>query len=697
MKKFGKIVVKLRFLLLAIFIVALVLSVIAIPKVQTTTDITTYLPENMMTIQGLKVLQEEFGMDSNLVLTLKDKSLSEMNELIGEVSQVNGISSVMWLGLFADLEKTPISEIDSKLLDMFYVNDTYVVFLTLSVPSSSQEAFLAVEEIENLASGTYYLGGQAVTSKQMIEGSLNEMYLYVGIAVFIILIILLLTSTSWIEPLIFLTTIGVSILLNMGSNIIFGSISIITYSASAILQLALALDYSVFMMHAYHDAKKLNLNSREAMANAIPKTFSSIFSSSLTTIGGFIALFFMRFTIGLDLGQVLAKGVVLSLITVLLLQPVLILMFDKLLDKTKHKSLIPRMNKFARFSISIRKISAIIALIALVPSVFLSQSVKYNYLEVNKEVVATNEAHQAQLDMGSQIIVIVPDTKMSLQYSFIQQASKVEGVNQVIGKYSFVPPILAPAIPDMLEDAFTSENNYTYYIIMLDGSDEDPQTKTVLSTIYKICDNTYPNFYVTGNAQAIRDLESITPTDFLIVSIVSAIIIFVILLFTMKKFGVSLLILLIVQLGIWINLSITSLSGSEINFMSYIIISSIQLGATVDYAIFFTNKYLENKKRMGNSIAVYRTILESVNTIISCMLILLSACLSVYFVSSNLIVSEITMLIARGALLASILVLVLLPACLLVFGQGMDEARQRRQRKKELKAKRNNNSNNKEV
>ncbi len=678
MNKLAKLIVRGRFIVLAIFIVAVVLSVIAIPKVGQNTDITSYLPEGMDTVEGLELMKEEFGMDSTIVLTIKDKSIDEMNEIIANIMTVDNIGDVMWLGLFADLETKDIETLDPKLLEMFYVNDTFVIFITLAISSTDPAAITALNEIESFCSGNYFLGGSAVQSKDMIESSMGESVTYVTVGIIIILIILLLTTKSYIEPFIFLITIGIAIVINMGTNIIFGEISIITFAAAAILQLALAMDYSVFMMHAFQEEKEKCGDSMLAMQAAIPKTFKSVFSSALTTIGGFLALFFMRFTIGMDLGAVLAKGVFLSLITVIFLQPVLILIFDKLLEKTSHKLRFPKFNKLAYKTISARKIISIIGLVVLIPALIGSQMVQYNYLKMAEIPEPVNEAHATQLEMGSQIIVIVPDTKMSVQYSFLQQANNVEGINQVIGKYSFVPPIFAPAIPEMLHDAFTSENNYTYYMIMLEGSDEDPTTQGILSEIRDICDSTFSSFYITGNAQAISDLASITPTDLMVVNVVSAVIIFLILLLTMKKFGLSLLILIIVELGIFINLSITAISGTSINFMSYIIISAIQLGATVDYAIYLVNKYLENRKTMGNALSVYRSIVDSTQTILTCMLILASACLSVYFITSNLIVGEITLLIARGAGLSAVLVLVLLPASLLVFGNINDSYKSKR-------------------
>ena len=693
MNKLSKAIVRGRFIFLGIFIVAIVLSLIAIPKVGQNTDITSYLPEDMDTVEGLQLMKEEFGMDSTIVLTIKDKSIEEMETIIGNIMTVEHIGDVMWLGLFADLETKDISTLDPKLLDMFYVNDTFVIFITLAIGSTEPGAITALNEIESFCSGNYFLGGSAVQSKDMIESSLGESVLYVTVGIIIILIILLLTTRSYIEPFIFLITIGIAILINMGTNIFFGEISIITYAAAAILQLALAMDYSVFMMHTYQEEKERLGDSFLAMESAIPKTFKSVFSSALTTIGGFLALFCMRFTIGMDLGAVLAKGVFLSLLTVIFLQPVLILIFDKLLEKTKHKMIFPKFNKIAYGTVSARNVIVIIGLVVLIPAMIGSSMVQYNYLKMAEIPEPVNEAHATQLEMGSQIIVIVPDTKMSVQYSFLQQANNVDGINQVIGKYSFVPPIFAPAIPDMLNDAFTSENNYTYYMIMLEGSDEDPTTQGILSEITDICDATFSNFYITGNPQAIKDLASITPTDLQVVNVVSAAIIFLILLLSMRKFGLSLLILIIVELGIFINLSITAFTGTSINFMSYIIISAIQLGATVDYAIYLVNKYIENRKTMGNSVAVYRSILDSTQTILTCMLILASACLSVFFISTNLIVGEITMLIARGAALSAVLVLVLLPACLLVFGNMGDMnkikrvGKMKKQRKIDKKAK----------
>ena len=453
------------------------------------------------------------------------------------------------------------------------------------------------------------------------------------------------------------------------------------------------MDYAIFLMHSFAEEQKKTLDDSLGMQRAIPKTFSTISASALTTVGGFLALFAMRFKIGEDLGLVLAKGVFLSLLTVILLQPCLMLLTKKIARKTQHRIIVPKFKNVASFAVTHRKTIVTIALALLIPSIILQNLVQLSYIKFVEEDPNPSVVTQKVDELSNSLVVIVPatteridgDSNVALQYEFLEKINARDDVNAVMGLFSMLPEDTAEGIVNLVSDERLSKlmqnsgmdmsmitgylnNGYTMYSVMLDVDPESTEGTTALKEIRSILDDTFGSgeYYITGMTQAVSDLQDITPTDFMVVSLVSIAIILVILLFTLRSVKMSTIVVLVIEFGIFINLSISYVFSQSINFMAYIILSSIQLGATVDYAILYTVKYQKYLGLRSAREAAYAALTESGVSIMTSVAILAGCCLSVSLITTNIIVSEITLMIARGAVISGVLVLVLLPALLII-------------------------------
>lgn len=766
MKKFAAFIVKNRLIILGIILLAAIACTFAMFYVNVNSDILSYLPDGMDMTEGLDFMQQNFNMQGDAIVGIRGDSLTYewMQQYTASLAEdystgddpVIKPGGVIWYGTIAEMANIDLSSIGNmsfvidgilsqygltldeltailesmaenpEIEQMFHpYEDTYLIMLQLSAPSSSDEAMDLLGDIEKAVEDAGFevaLGGSSEVTRAVFESTIGEIGRYIVVAVLVMFIILLLTTTSLVEPIIFMLTLGVSILVNMGTNIILPSVSVITFAASSILQLALSMDYAIFLMHQYEIEKQNTLDNRLAMERAIPKTFSTIAASALTTVGGFLALFFMQFEIGADLGIVLAKGVALSLLTVIFLQPSLMLLFDKAREKTKHRILVPTFKKTSGFAVTYRKTIVAIALLLLIPVTILQGRVDLSYIKFIDEDPNPSKVEQVVNSMSNSIIVIVPvdtanggsDNHYADQYAFIEDIKGMDhDVTAVMGLFSMIPqdgtglidmatdPELAEMmeqyenlIPDDMKGMLDSSqsmiggfvnNGYTMYTIMIDCEAESEEADAALKDIRTILGEYFgDDYYITGMSQAVNDLKEITPRDFNIVTIVSVLIILVVLLFTLRSVKMSAIIIGVIEFGIFINLTLCYIVGQQINFMAYIILSSIQLGATVDYAILFTVKYKNNLGSLPARQAAYKALTESGVSVLTSVAILAGCCLSVSLITSNRIVSEITMLIARGAVISGILVLVLLPALLIMFtgNQKLKGTRIRRRQKK---------------
>lgn len=583
------------------------------------------------------------------------------------------------------------------------IASNYILIIQLNVPSSSDEAMQALKDIDGLFSDyEHAIGGSTKIIADLYDSTINEVWKYVIVAVLVMFIILVLTTDNLVEPFILMLTLGIAVFLNMGTNLIFKSVSVITFAASSILQIGLSMDYAIFLIHSFKEEKQYTLSDEQAMRKAIPKTFSTVTASSLTTVGGFVALLFMRFGIGKDLGLVLAKGVFLSLLTIVVVLPCLVLLTRKLQQKTSHDVFFPKMQGVSSFSIKHRKLFAGIMVVLLVPVMILQSMVSLSYIKFSEPKENPTTIETIVDNMSNSVVVALPvsysDSDMQAEnvknsilrnknLAFINDIKndKNDNIMGILGLYSIVPEeyyslteflcsmMANPMVTAMMPEEAKALNgiigdNHALYFVMVKGQAEDAETKETLGNIHNSIDKHFEgeSCYVTGMTQAAADLEAITPSDFFLITILSVAIILIILLFTMRSFKISFLIILVIEFGIFINIALSVIMGSTINFIGYIIISSIQLGATVDYAILFAVKYKKYIDLMSAREAAYRALNECALSVITSVAIMAGCCLSVYFISSNLIVQEITMLIARGSIISGILVFFVLPSVLIL-------------------------------
>lgn len=752
MKRFAKFVVKYRLIILGVMLLLMIASLFAMSYVNVNSDILSYLPEDVDMTQGLNFMKENFDMQGDAIIGVQGATYEDMQELVSLIENKGGTKQggIIWYGLLKEmqdidwtmLENPWVASLVNNLLNkyglkmedlkemteqlsnnpeivsLFHPDDeTYLVMLQLNVPSSSNEAMDLLSEIENYFDEKgldYAMGGSTQITREIFDSTIGEIGKYALVAVLVMFIILLLTTNSIIDPIVFMVTLGVSIVVNMGTNLILPSVSVVTYAASSILQLALSMDYAIFLMHSFAEEQKKTLDDKLAMERAIPKTFSTISASALTTVGGFLALFAMRFKIGEDLGLVLAKGVFLSLVTVVLLQPCLMLLTNKIARKTQHRIIVPKFKNVASYAVTHRKTIVTIALLLLIPTVIMQNMVELSYIKFVEEDPNPTEIEQKVDALSNSLVVIVPAKTESMdgesnikdQYEFLEKIRERDDVNAVMGLFSMLPEDVAEGIVNLVNDEDMEKlmassgmdmsmitgflnNGYTMYSVMINAESESAEGTKALNEIRAILDDTFGagEYYITGMTQAVSDLQGITPTDFMVVSLVSVAIIFVILLFTLRSLKMSTIVVLVIEFGIFVNLSISYIFGQTVNFMAYIILSSIQLGATVDYAILYTVKYQNYLGIRSAREAAYTALTESGVSIMTSVAILAGCCLSVSLITTNIIVSEITLMIARGSIISGILVMVLLPALLIIStgNQKLEKRSIRRLQNKSMK------------
>lgn len=752
MKRFAKFVVKYRLIILGVMLLLMIASLFAMSYVNVNSDILSYLPEDVDMTKGLNFMKENFDMQGDAIIGVQGATYEDMQELVSLIENKGGTKQggIIWYGLLKEmqdidwtiLENPWVASLVNNLLNkyglkledlkemteqlsnnpeivsLFHPDDeTYLMMLQLNVPSSSNEAMDLLSEIENYFKEKgldYAMGGSTQITREIFDSTIGEIGKYALVAVLVMFIILLLTTNSIIDPIIFMVTLGVSIVVNMGTNLILPSVSVVTYAASSILQLALSMDYAIFLMHAFAEEQQKTLDNKLAMERAIPKTFSTISASALTTVGGFLALFAMRFKIGEDLGLVLAKGVFLSLVTVVLLQPCLMLLTNKIARKTQHRIIVPKFKNVASYAVTHRKTIVTIALLLLIPTVIMQNMVELSYIKFVEEEPNPTAIEQKVDALSNSLVVIVPAKTESMdgesnikdQYEFLEKIRERDDVNAVMGLFSMLPEDIAEGIVNLVNDEDMGKlmassgmdmsmitgflnNGYTMYSVMINAESESAEGTKALNEIRAILDDTFGagEYYITGMTQAVSDLQDITPTDFMVVSLVSVAIIFVILLFTLKSLKMSTIVVLVIEFGIFVNLSISYIFGQTVNFMAYIILSSIQLGATVDYAILYTVKYQNYLGIRSAREAAYTALTESGVSIMTSVAILAGCCLSVSLITTNIIVSEITLMIARGSIISGILVMVLLPALLIIStgNQKLEKRSIRRLQNKSMK------------
>lgn len=677
MKKFANLIVSHKKTIIIFYVILVILSLIGAKFTSINYDLSSYLPAGINSMKGKEILDDEYGIKGVAYVLLKDKSLYEVTQIKEKIQSLDGVKEALWLDDAEDILK-PESFIDEEIKDQFISGNSSLIQVFFHDKNDALETINAVTNIEEFLVEGDVIGGPASVSKEIQSVTSKEMMIYSTIAFVVIFIILFLSMSSFVAPILFFVTIGVAMLLNRGTNFIFSEISSVTYSISNILQLAVSMDYSIFLIHRYMNEKSNFASKEEAMAEAITKTFSSISASALTTIAGFLALAIMRYNIGKDIGFVLAKGVLFSLISVITLLPVFILLFDKLIEKHQHKTIFPNFNRFSQVFVKRRNIALIIAILISVPAFLAQSNVDYYYAN-EKTLPYTSYSNTANRKIDeafsniNQLSIIVPKGDSIREKFLIKKIESLEKVEKVTGLYSLVDENIPDSfIPDDAKENFQSEN-YSMIIATLNSPIEDEETNEVIESIKSIANNQYEEWYITGESAVYKDLQEVTNKDFRNVTIFSIILIGTIIAITFKSLLIPFILVFIIQLGIWINLSIPYLQGKSLNFISFIIIGAIQLGATVDYAILFTSRYRENLSEHSKYDAAIKTIEDTGQSIFTSALILFAGTLSVYLITTIVSAAELTLLIGRGAIISFLLVLIVLPALLIILNKAISK------------------------
>lgn len=672
MEKISRAIAKNRIFILIVAIVLLIPAAIGYFTTKVNYDILSYLPNDLETREAQKILKDEFDCGSLAMLIVEGMDNKDVSKLKEKVSEVDGVSEVIWIDDAFDIS-VPKEILPASVRDMLFSDDSTLMIVELKDTDASENTEKAIEEIRSITGKQAFLSGIGGVIKDTKDLADKETPIYILIAVIVSIIILSLTMESFIVPIIFMLSIGMAVVYNMGTNIILGEISYITKALSAVLQLAVTMDYSIFLLNRYDEEKANQSNNTDAMAVAIEKTISSIAGSSLTTIAGFLALCIMELGFGKDIGFVMAKGVVFGVICTITVLPAMILTFDKLIHKYKHKTLLPKFERSSAFIIKHHKLFVIIGAIVLIPAVIGNNNTKvyYNLDEsLPKDlpsIVANNKLKSEYNMMSTNIILVRDDLEDYKVAQMIDELKEVNGVTSVVG----LEDILGVRIPQRFIPQHLLEKIKSggYEEIMLNSeykaaSDEVGVQLNEINNIVKKYDK---DGLVGGEAPLTEDLITIADSDFNRVNIASILVIFIIILFVFKSAIIPILLVVSIELAIFINLGIPFYTGTSIPFISSIVIGTIQLGATVDYAILLTSRFkeelaLNSDKKKAMMIALQ----SSSRSVVTSALTFFGATAGVGIISDMEMISSLCTLMARGAIISMFIILFVLPGILLL-------------------------------
>lgn len=675
MLKLGEKIVSARVVILILSFVLLIPAAYGYIKTRVNYDILSYLPKDIETMEGQDILVDQFGTGAfslYVVEGMEDKDISALKE---KIENVDHVSKVIWYDSFADLS-VPKSMLPDSLYDAFNNDekDATMMAIIFDDTTSADETMDAIEEIRKISNKQCFLSGMSAVVVDTKKLSEKETPIYVLIAVILSSIILAITMDSIMIPVLFLASIGMAIVYNLGSNIFMGQVSYITKALAAVLQLGVTMDYSIFLWHSYKAQQKEYIDKKEAMAHAIAETVSSVVGSSITTVAGFVALCFMSFTLGLDLGIVMAKGVVLGVIACVTILPSLILVFDKAIEKTTHKVILPEFKGVGKFIAKHYRIFLVLFVIILIPALYGYNHTKVYYkldssLPDSLESVQANKELAEAFNMNStHMILVTNDQSDKDTRNMMTDIESIDGVKFCLGLDSIIGAgIPSNFIPSEVTEALKSDD----WQLILVGSEYEVASDEVNNQCTEI-ENTIDSYneknMLVGEAPCTKDLINITDKDFASVSTVSIGAIFIIILCVFGSISLPIVLVAVIEFAIFINMGIPCFTGTEIPFIASIVIGTIQLGATVDYAILMTTKYKRN--RLGGYRkfdAVATACQESIQSIVVSALSFFAATFGVGLYSDIDMISALCTLMARGALISMCSVILMLPSALMLF------------------------------
>lgn len=674
MIKFGKGVVKLKVPIFILSILLLIPAVIGYLNTGINYDLLSYLPSEIETMKGQDILVDEFGTGAFSFYIVENKTEKETAQLKKQLESVNHVKKVLWYDSVADLS-VPMSVIPDDIYEVFNSGDCTMMAIIFDDTTSSEGTMNAIETIRQLSDEDCYLSGMSPVVVDTKIISETETPIYVAIAAVLSAIVLSLTMDSFLVPLLFLLTIGISIVYNLGSNIFLGEICYITQALAAVLQLGVTMDYAIFLWHSYEEQKeRFNGDKERAMSHAIKATISSVVGSSITTVAGFIALCFMSFTLGLDLGIVMSKGVILGVISCITILPSMILIFDKPIEKTKHKPVIRKPEGVSKFIARHYIVFGLVFIVAVFPAYYGNSHapVYYNISDTLPETldsVKANNKLAENFSMNSTHMVLF-DSNLSgkEKRSMIKEMEAVDGVEWVLGFESILGPSLPESlIPDEFKEALQNDT-YEIYLVSSEykvASDEVNNQCTELNTIIKSYDE---HAMLVGEAPCTKDLITTTDTDFKVVNIISIGAILLIIALVFRSISLPVILVAVIEFAIFINMAVPYYTNTSIPFIASVVIGTIQLGATVDYAILMTTRYKKERKNGASKKDATLIALDtSMMSIIGSALSFFAATIGVAVYSDIDMISSICMMLSRGAIISMFVVICILPSMYMIF------------------------------
>lgn len=676
MIKFGKGVVRSRILILILAFALLIPAGISFINTRINFDILSYLPGQIETMKGQDIMVDEFGTGALSFVVIEDMDDQDIKVLADDIEDLEGVKDVIWYGTIAD-SSLPREALPDDLYDFFNNADadSQLMLVTFKDTMGSDETMEAIDKMNGMVKDHCFVAGMGAVNTDTKNLTLQQAPIYVLIAAILSMIIMGITMESIVVPMLFLLSIGMAIIYNLGTNFIQGEISYLTLALTAVLQLAVTMDYSIFLWHSYQEQiERYDGDKKRAMAHAISHTIVSVTGSSVTTVAGFIALCFMSFTLGLDLGIVMAKGVIIGVIGCVTILPALILACDKAIEKTKHRVLMPDISKISGWVTKHFRLIAVLFVIILIPSLY-----GYTHTNVYYDLAGTmpdsayskqaNDRLNEQYAMGATHIVIAPSSMSKADsISMINEIKKVDGVKMAASLDSIIgPTIPEEMLPDKVKDIFEN-GDYQMMLISSEYQTASDEVNDQITELNKIVKSYSNDAMLIGEAPCTKDLINITDTDFKRVSAISIIAIFVIILLVFKSISLPIILVAVIEFAIFVNMGIPGFTGTKLPFIASIVIGTIQLGATVDYAILMTTKYRKNRYTgMEKQPAITKALHDSTMSIIVSALCFFAATFGVGLYSNIDMISSICILLARGAIISMFVVILVLPSMFMIF------------------------------
>lgn len=674
MQKFGRGVVKLRVPILIVSVLLLIPSIFGFLSTRINYDILSYLPSDIETMKGQDIMLDEFGKGGFSLVMLDGMDDKDVEKVKEKIEKVDHVCDVLWYDTLADVS-LPKEVLPDDIYDFFNTDNSTMMAVFFDEATSADGSLEAVKEIRSIAGEQCFVSGMSSVVEDIKDLTMQEAPMYVVIAVILTSIILALTMDSFLIPLFFMLSVGMAIIYNMGTNFIQGEISFITEALAAVLQLAVTIDYSIFLWHSYKEEKEKHPgDNKEAMAVAIGKTITSVVSSSITTVAGFLALCFMSYELGMDMGIVMAKGVVIGVICCITVLPSMILVFDKALEKTMHKDLVPSLEKPSKFIIKHHAAFIVLFIVVLIPAIYgqINTNVYYNLTDTLPKdlnsVIANTKLDEEYNMATTHMLLVDADMKPKEVNSMLDEMGKVDGVSFSMS----LDTLIGPSIPrEIVPESVTKILKSDKWQLMLVGSeykvasDEENAQIDELSKILKSYDK---DGMLIGEAAATKDLIDITDHDFKVVNIVSIAAIFIIILIALRSVSLPIILVAVIEFAITVNMGVPCFTNTTIPFIASVVIGTIQLGATVDYAILMTTRYkTERNAGKDKHEAVTIALTTSMKSIMVSALGFFASTFGVGVYSSVDMISQLCTLMSRGAIISMITVICILPSMLMLF------------------------------